>query len=135
MTTTAWDTSTHTDVVCPPAADAVCRHCGIALAEHDQLVDPDAPPVPDEAGCRDDAYLAWREDRPRRRFELADGENLDCAEVGTCPVCDSEICAEHSNEFVTCADSSAVLHHPDCRHHCDPCVDALREDARNGDRS
>lgn len=134
MTATVWSIPTHEDVVCPPAADAVCRHCGDTLADHDQLVDPDAPPVPAEAGCRDDAYLAWREDRPRRRFDLADGETFDCTEAGSCPVCDAFICSEHSNEFTTCADSSAVLHHTDCRYHCGACIDALRVDARGGDR-
>ncbi len=125
---TAIDTTTHADVVCPPDPAALCT-CGEPLGEHQQLVDPDAPIVPADAGCLSDAYLAWKAGRPQNRFTLADGQCLVCPQVTTCDPCGAAICSEHSNEFTSCADSTAVLHHTSCRDHCDACLFAIAEDA------
>lgn len=130
-----WDIVTHTDVVCPPSPDAVCRHCGGTLAHHSSTEGPEESPTPATAICIDPlAFAEYRAIR-YRTFELADGESLDCTNVGDDPVCGIEICSEHSNEFATCADNSAVLHHLDCRHRCIDCADAMADDAKAGDRS
>jgi hypothetical protein len=122
----------HTDVVCPPDQTAICGRCNEALMYHPCTDGPDAVVTPDNAVCLDSAALR-RMRIQYLHFELAAGESLDCPNVGRCAVCDVEICSEHSNEFVVCAESTATLHHVDCRDLCDPCSRSIAAD-RGGDR-
>lgn len=132
MTALDWSTATlHLDVVCPSDPEARCRHCGGALREHIATDGPEQIPTPWTAVCMDQLAFAERKAIRYLPFELADGERLDCPNVGGCGVCDVDICSEHSNEFTTCVDNSAVMHHLDCRHACPACSDAARDDERN----
>lgn len=132
MTAIDWDIAEHTDVVCPPDPNAECGFCGEALRHHINVEDPNGPVTPDAAVCIDSAALRRRKFQ-YLRFTLADGEALDCPNTGTDPVCDVEICSEHSTDFVTCVDSPSTLHHGDCRYFCLPCADAMAADARCSD--
>jgi hypothetical protein len=134
MTALDWGTTTtttHVDVVCPPAADAVCRHCSRALAQHASTTGPRDMPTPDTAVCLDQLEFAERKAIRWLSFELADGERLDCPNVGIDPVCDVALCSDHSPEFVTCVGNSAVLHHWECRTGCPDCLGAAADDARS----
>lgn len=112
----------YTDVVCPPDPNAVCGRCGEALMFHINPDDPHGPITPAVGVCLDSAALRRRKIQ-YLRFQLADGETLDCANAGEDPVCGAELCSEHTDEFFTCAGNSAVLHHPECRHGCRDCAD------------
>lgn len=102
------------DVVCPPDQDAVCV-CGDRLGDH---IEGSAEYAADgNAWCPSD----------KTTFTLAGGETLDCPDVITC-LCGSEVCAQHSDEFVACVDSPVEIHHLDCAYSCRSCAAALGED-------
>lgn len=52
----------------------------------------------------------------------------DCTETTRCTICDAAMCADHSNEYATCADSWQILHHHECVDACGPCAASRAED-------
>lgn len=111
---------------CPPNADALCRHCGIELSAHQTTEGPGIEPHPSIAVCIDDVALLTKRVR-WNRFELADGQSLDCPHVITCDGCGTGVCGEHTDDVQTCSESSSTLHHPACVDQCDDCVRAYAE--------
>lgn len=51
--------------------------------------------------------------------ECPDG--IECPHRIVCDLCNVALCAEHSNEFTTCAGNEYDLHHLDCAHDCATC--------------
>lgn len=129
MTALDWaTTSVHTDVVCPPDPDAICKHCGLGLSAHQTDDGPGMIPTPENAVCIDDPALLVKRIR-WNRFELDAGQSFDCHHASFCDYCQKSICPEHSASFTTCVDQRCTYHHLDCAEQCPDCMRGVAENA------
>lgn len=51
-----------------------------------------------------------------------------CDIASDCTVCDTTICPDHCDDFVTCVANPDARHCGDCRHECEDCEGAAAQD-------